>query len=71
MKSSRFQNQRRKIIFASNNLDYLGLQITRQGIMPLPDKVQAIKHRVVSTNKNKLRSFIGVINYCRDMRKHC
>ena len=38
--------------------------------MPLPDKVQAIKHIAVPTNKKQLRSFIGVINYYRDMWKH-
>ena len=38
--------------------------------MPLPDKVQAIKHIAVSTNKKQLRSFIGVLNYYRDMWKH-
>ena len=38
--------------------------------MPLPDKVQAIKHIAVANNKKQLRSFIGVINYYRDMWKH-
>ena len=38
--------------------------------MPLPDKAQAIKHIAVPTNKRQLRSFIGVINYYRDMWKH-
>ena len=27
-----------KSYFARNELEYLGLRITRQGIMPLPDK---------------------------------
>ena len=38
--------------------------------MPLPDKVYAIKHIDVPTNKKQLRSFIGVINYYKDMWKH-
>ena len=37
--------------------------------MPLPDKSQAINHIDISTNKNQLRSFIGVINYYTDMWK--
>ena len=36
----------------------------------LPEKVQTIKHIVVPTNKKHLRSFIGVINYYRDMWKN-
>ena len=39
-------------------------------MMPLPDKVQAIKHIPVLTNKKQLTSFIGVINYYRDMWIH-
>ena len=38
--------------------------------MPLPDKVQTIKHIAVPTNKKQFRSFIGVINCYRDMWKH-
>ena len=38
--------------------------------MPLPDKVQTIIHIAVPTNKKLNRSFIGVINYNRDMWKH-
>ena len=37
--------------------------------MPLPDKVQAINDIDVPTNK-KVRSFMEVINYYRDMWKH-
>ena len=33
--------------------------MTRQGKIPLPDKVQAIKDITVTTNKKQLRSFIG------------
>ena len=56
--------------FARDNLEYLGFKITRQGIMPLPDKVQAIEHIAVPNNKKQLRRFIGVIHYSRDMWKH-
>ena len=38
--------------------------------MPLPDTVQVIKDIALSTNKKQLGSFIGVINYYRDMWKH-
>ena len=37
--------------------------------MPLPEKVQAIKDIAVPNNKRQLRSFIGIINYYRDMWK--
>ena len=59
-----------KSFFAQDQLEYLGFKITRNGIMPLPDKVQAIQNLAVPTTKKQLRSFIGVINYYRDMWIH-
>ena len=44
--------------------------MTRQDIMYLPDKVQVITDIAVPTNKTQLKSFIGVINYYRDMWKY-
>ena len=39
--------------------------------MPLHDKVEAIKNRVVPiTKKKRLSSFIGLINYYRDIWQH-
>ena len=48
-----------KSIIAWDNLEYLGFEIIRQGFIPSPDDVQAIKHMDVPTNKKQLRSFIG------------
>ena len=56
-----------KYVFARNELEYLGFKITRQGIMPLPDKVEATKNISVPTTKKQLQSFIGLYNYCRDV----
>ena len=39
-----------KLFFARDSLEYLGFQITRQDIIPLSDKVQAIKNKAVPTN---------------------
>ena len=38
--------------------------------MPLPDKVEAIKNITVPITKKQLQSFIGLINYYRDMWIH-
>ena len=65
-----FKVNAEKSFFAKDELEYLGFKITRTGIMPLPDKVQAIKNIAVPTTKKQLRSFIGIINYYRDMWIH-
>jgi transposase InsO family protein len=57
----------KKSFFARGELEYLGYWITREGIQPLPKKVEAIQNIAEPTNKKALRSFIGLINYYRDM----
>jgi hypothetical protein len=56
-----------KSSFAKTELEYLGYWITRDGIKPLPDKVKAILAINTPKNRIELRSFIGIINYYRDM----
>jgi Reverse transcriptase (RNA-dependent DNA polymerase) len=56
-----------KSFFAKTELEYLGYWITRDGIKPLPDKVKAILAIDTPRNRKELRSFIGIINYYRDM----
>ena len=57
----------KKSFFARAELEYLGYWITREGIKPLPDKVKAILRLAEPTNRKELRSFIGIVNYYRDM----
>ena len=64
-----FDDLLKRSFFARNELEYLGFKITRQGIIPLPDKVEAIKNTAVPKTKKQLRSVIGLINYYRDMWK--
>ena len=44
--------------FTRSELEYLGFRISRQEIIPLPDKVEAIKNIAVPTTKKQVRSFI-------------
>ena len=56
-----------KSFFARGELEYLGYMITRDGIKPIPKKVEAIQKIAPPKNVKELRSFIGVVNYYRDM----
>ena len=69
LKAAGFKINAEKSFFARDSLEYLGFLITREGIMPLPEKVQAIKDIAVPNHKRQVRSFIGIINYYRDMWK--
>jgi RNase H-like domain found in reverse transcriptase len=50
-----------------NDFRELNNWITQDGIKPLPDKVKAILAIDAPQNRRELRSFIGIINYYRDM----
>jgi len=57
----------RKSRFAQSELEYLGYWITRDGVQPMANKVEAIHNIATPTTKKQLRSFIGMVNYYRDM----
>ena len=57
----------KKFFFVCSKLEYLGYWITRSGIKPMANKVQAILRIKEPKNRKQLCSFIGVVNYYRDM----
>ena len=48
-------------------LEYLGYQISRKGIQPIAKKVESILAIARPTTRKQSRSFIGMINFYRDM----
>ena len=58
-----------KCFFGRTSLEYLGYWLTRDGIAPIPKKIEAMKAIKPPTNLTQLRSFIGLINFYCDMWK--
>ncbi|MFM8622678.1 MAG: pol polyprotein, partial [Holophagaceae bacterium] len=56
-----------KSYFGRNAIEYLGYWVTREGIQPLPSKVEAMLNMEEPKNRRELRAFIGLVNYYRDM----
>ena len=56
-----------KSCFGAHNFDYLGYHVTREGVMPIPKKVEAIQALAVPKTREQLRQFIGMISFCRDI----
>jgi len=56
-----------KSFFARSQLEHLGCWITRTGTKPAHDKVKAVLKIVEPKTRKELRSFVGVVNCCRDM----
>jgi putative transposase len=53
--------------FAVSDIEYLGYWITRNGIQPVPKKIEAIQCIAPPTTQKQLQSIIGLINYYQDM----
>ena len=57
----------KKSNFCRSEVEYLGYLITRNGIKPQPKKVEAIHNMAVPRTRKQLRSFLGLVNYYREI----
>ena len=57
----------KKSFFGQAELEYLGYWITREGIQPVPKKVEAIQKIATPKSIKDVRKFVGMVNYYRDM----
>ena len=53
--------------FCQHEIEYLGYVLTREGIRPQPEKVQAILALREPTSVKELRKFLGMVQYYRDI----
>ena len=52
-----------KCVFGVSELDYLGHKVTKNGISPLPSRIQAINEFPTPKTRRELQRFLGMINY--------
>lgn len=52
-----------KCVFGAEQLEFLGHHVDSQGIRPLEEKVQVIRHFPQPTTQRKLREFLGLVNF--------
>ena len=57
----------RKSCFGAHKFDYLGYHVTRDRVMPIPKKVEAIQALAVPKTCKQLRQVIGMIKFYREM----
>lgn len=60
-----------KCVFGRSELEFLGHRINRDGVSPLPDKVDAIRNCSVPTTVKQLRGFLGLVNFYRRFIPNC
>ncbi|XP_075990207.1 uncharacterized protein LOC142985849 [Anticarsia gemmatalis] len=54
-----------KCTFKATSIEFLGYQVTTEGIRPLENKVQAIIEYPKPKNVSELRKFLGMVNFYR------
>ena len=54
-----------KCLFGKDSVDYLGYEVTKTGIRPLPKKLQALKEFKLPTSQKDVLHFCGALNYFR------
>ncbi|GBM58377.1 Transposon Ty3-G Gag-Pol polyprotein [Araneus ventricosus] len=54
-----------KCKFGESSLEFLGYQISENGLQPLPDRVEAIQEFPMPKNLTQLRRFLGMYNFYR------
>ena len=58
-----FRLKLEKCEFLLSRIEYLGHIISKEGIQPVPSKVEAIVNAPTPVNVQQLRSFLGLLNY--------
>ena len=56
-----------KSAFFAPEIEYLGYLLTKEGIKPVPNKVQAVLDLQPPTTLKQLRSLLGMVQFYRDM----
>lgn len=56
-----------KCKIAVKEIEYLGYIVSKEGIRPDKKKIEAVKAIKAPTTRKQLRSFIGFVNYYRDL----
>lgn len=59
-----------KLDLRSDNVTFMGHQITKDGLQTDPEKVNAIKNYPPPTNIEELRRFLGMVNYLSRYLSH-
>ena len=60
-----------KCLLGVTELSFLGHHIDRQGITPLPEKVEAVRDFPQPQSQRQLRQFIGLVNFYHRFLPHC
>ena len=62
-----FRANLRKSFFMQKTVEYLGYQLTSDGLTTQPKKIEAMQRVIPPENAKQLKRFLGMINFYRDV----
>jgi hypothetical protein len=65
-----FQVNPDKCSWFACKVQYLGLEISREGISPQKDKIQGILNMAPPKKQKEVCCFVGLVNFYRDLYPH-
>ena len=63
LEKSGLRARKSKCLFMAPSVSYLGLKIDKEGLHPLPDKLQAVRDAPTPRNVTDLKSYLGLLTY--------
>ena len=60
-----------KCIFGADKLDFLGYEVSNNGLKPTTSKIDAVKNYPTPTSATQLRRFLGMINFYHRFIPNC
>lgn len=65
LKESGLTLKPRKCVFAASSVEFLGYELSAEGLKPGPPKMAAVRDYPVPTNAHECRRFIGLVSFFR------
>ena len=63
LKEAEIRINEKKCQFMKKEVEYLGYLINKEGLKPIPRKMEAIIEAQTPQNTTQLRSYLGMLNY--------
>ena len=65
LKGNGLRLKREKCVFLKDEVCYLGYKINKDGLTPIPEKIDAVLNAPTPKNVTELKAFLGMLNYYR------
>ena len=69
LRRAKLHSRLHKCEFLKDKIDYVGFEVSKDGIHESPEKVKAVLDLLLPQSAHDIRSFLGLASYCRKFTK--